>query len=110
MHRQIVSGPEDMHIDHRDGNGLMNTEDNLRAATRAQNLSNQRIRGVGSSEFRGVHWHKKRKKWQASIRVNNKPIYLGIFTSELEAVRAYNIAALKHYGEFARLNDIPEAA
>jgi hypothetical protein len=30
--------------------------------------------------------------------------YIGSFTSETEAARAYNAAAIKHHGEFARLN------
>ena len=33
-------------------------------------------------------------------------IYLGHFATPLEAARAYNEAALKHFGEFAFLNEV----
>ena len=40
----------------------------------------------------------------AKIMVNYKSIYLGTFENKLDAAMAYNVAALKYHGEFARLN------
>jgi hypothetical protein len=40
----------------------------------------------------------------------NKMIFLGRFTSEEDAARAYNEGAVKYHGEFARLNDLDLAA
>lgn len=58
----------------------------------------------GSSKYKGVHWHKINKKWRAAISAGDNKIHLGMFTSELEAAKCYDLAAEKLYGEFARLN------
>lgn len=107
LHRLLL--PDAKEIDHRDGNGLNNRRANLRAATSSQNKANKVKRGNTSSVFKGVSWHKRGKKWQTQIKSNGKNIHLGYFVSELDAARAYNKAALKHFKEFARLNEVPVA-
>lgn len=54
-------------------------------------------------EFVGV---KKNKKWMAKIKKNNKNKYIGYYNFKEEAALAYNEAAKKYHGEFARLNHI----
>jgi hypothetical protein len=39
-----------------------------------------------------------------SIGVDGKSIKIGRFFSEIDAAKAYNEFAIKHFGEFARLN------
>jgi hypothetical protein len=46
----------------------------------------------------------------AYITLNNKSKHLGYFKSEVEAARAYNIAAVELFGDFAHLNQIPQEA
>jgi hypothetical protein len=103
MHREISNPPLGMETDHKDHNGLNNQRHNLRVATHAQNMYNQRKR-KGTSRFKGVCWHRNRHKWGAHIRIGVRRIHLGYFVSEVEAAQAYDQAARKHFGEFASLN------
>jgi hypothetical protein len=106
MHREILGfGPGDPPIDHRNHDGLDNRRQNLRPCTYGQNQVNSKPRN--GRRFKGVyrhspHWRKKR--FQAHITVANKRISLGYFLTEREAARAYDIAARKHFGDFAKLN------
>ena len=77
----------------------------MRAATRRQNGCNRhKYSDKTSSQYKGVCWHKRHKKWQASIGVERKMMSLGCFTDEVEAAKAYDAAAKKYHGEFACLN------
>lgn len=92
-------------IDHRDGDGLNNQRNNLRPANDSTNQQGfQRKRAGSSSKFRGVRWHSQGKKWQARLTLNKKEIYIGLFSSEEAAARAYDKAAREHFGEFATPN------
>ena len=108
MHRLIGGAGTGEDIDHANGNGLDNRKDNLRAATRSQNLANAGKRRVGgrpgTSEYKGVFWDKDRQAWSASITVMKRTKHLGRFALEEEAARAYDRAAVAAWGEFARLN------
>ena len=111
MHRLILDAPEDMEVDHIDGNGLNNRRSNLRLATKSQNAINRRVnRPNKSSRFRGVCWNRKSERWQASIRTKGKSVYLGLFEREEDAAAAYDEFAAKEFGEFAVLNFDQEQA
>ncbi|MCK4828580.1 HNH endonuclease, partial [bacterium] len=56
MHRLIMDAPRDLHIDHRNGNGLDNRKRNLRFATQSQNMQNAKPYKNGTSKFKGVSW------------------------------------------------------
>lgn len=109
MHRIILSqklGHSDFKdTDHKNQDRLDNRRSNLRPATRSQNIGNSKIR-QGSSRFKGVCWDKLAKKWQARIWIEDKQKYLGRFTDEIEAAKAYNKAATEYFGEFAYLNSV----
>ncbi|PXW42144.1 AP2 domain-containing protein [Klebsiella oxytoca] len=73
-------------VDHIDGNRLNNEWKNLREATHAENMWNTGMITTNASGVKGVHWHKKYKKWVAEIRTNKKKYYVGSF-SDLEEAR-----------------------
>jgi hypothetical protein len=91
-------------VDHIDRNPLNNTRANLRFCTHSENQRNKASKPLSTSKYLGVHWHKKDCKWQATIRVEGKKVYLGSFKSEEDAARAYDAAAREHHGQFANPN------
>ena len=103
MHQQIVGGKKEKEIDHINHNGLDNRRFNLRFCSHTQNLQNS-ISKKGTSKYKGVSWHTKRKHWVARICINGKHIYLGSSKGEERAAALYDQAAQKHFGEFAYLN------
>ena len=105
MHRLILGlVARDEQVDHRDRNGINNQRANLRICTRSQNNQNGRKRKGSHSQYKGVYWHRRNRRWCAQIGINGRIIYLGSFHSEREAALAYNEAALKCFREFARPN------
>lgn len=104
MHRLILNIPKDFECDHINGNGLDNRRCNLRIVTKAQNQMNRRKSQSCSSNFKGVTWYKSRNKWIVTITINQKQIYLGRYVNEIDAAKAYDEAAKRLFGEYARLN------
>jgi hypothetical protein len=107
LHRFILCAAPGTIIDHKNGNGLDCTRENLRFVTSSQNQHNSGRRvytGKRSSRFKGVHWHAETKKWVAQIMAARKYHYLGLFADEEDAARAYDAAATELHGNFARLN------
>ena len=91
-------------MDHKDGNGLNNTRNNLRLCTVSQNQCNSRVRRTSRTGYKGVCL--RGNKIAARIKINGESIFLGYFKTVEDAARAYNEAAIVIHGEFARLNDL----
>jgi len=106
MHRIIMKAPRHLEVDHIDGNRLNNRRSNLRLCTSSQNKMNRGIRKDTKSGYKGVSWHKQRKKWTARIKAEGKYKHLGLFENIKDAVIAYNEASIKYHKEFAWLNPI----
>ncbi|MDP9651719.1 hypothetical protein [Paraburkholderia caledonica] len=103
MHRDVMGlGYGDpRHVDHRFGVKADNRKSELRICDNAQNHWNVGVRPDNTSGFKGVHWVKAKRKWQARICAYQKRISLGYFESAEEAHKAYCAAALRIHGEFA---------
>jgi hypothetical protein len=101
LHRLIMDAPNDLMVDHKNGNKLDCRKENLRLCTNSQNQMNakKQIKSSESSKYKGVI---KNKPFRAIIGRKT----LGYFDTELEAAECYNKAALELYGEFAKLNEL----
>lgn len=107
LHHAVLGISTCVHVDHKDGNGLDNRENNLRIANNSLNHANigkMKRKREATSKYKGVHWRKDRKRWSAEIKVRDQHIKLGCYATEHEAALAYDAAALQHFGEFARPN------
>jgi hypothetical protein len=110
MHREIMNAPKGKLVDHRNSAPQDNRRENLRFATPAENVRNRRkTSSKTSSKYIGVYRDKPRKRWVAHLKHKNKMIWLGRFDEETDAAKAYDAAAKKYFGEFARPN-FPEEA
>jgi hypothetical protein len=101
MHRVLLDAPDNMEVDHIDGDGLNNRRSNLRLATHTDNMRNRRTQKNNQSGIKGVS--RSRRSWIAQIRVNGKNRYLGTFPTAESAHAAYAAAAKELHGKFARL-------
>ena len=104
LHRLVAKTPKDSYTDHVNGNKLDNRKCNLRICTCAENGRNSRIKTNRSSKFKGVHLDKKWNKWVVRIRTDTGRIVVGSFYDEIEAAKAYDLAAIKYHGSFAKTN------
>ncbi len=81
-------------IDHIDGDKTNNRIENLRAATKAENCQNQKIRSTNKSGIKGVSFNKTYKKWSVNICRNYKIMHIGMYDdlklAEFVAIDATN--------------------
>ena len=66
-----------------------------------------KTKGTGTrSRFRGVSWHARTKKWQVRIhdRKSEQFIFVGYFSSDVEAALAFDAECRKLRGKRARCN------
>jgi hypothetical protein len=89
-------------IDHKNCVKTDNRIVNLRLCSNSQNQANKR-KYRGSSLYKGVDLHKASGLWRARIKRNYRHVELGYFKCEAEAGAAYEAAAKKTHGEFARV-------
>jgi|GEM_PF-2535554 len=89
IHRQILRlEPGDPRMgEHEDRNPLNNRRENLRIAERgdADNKQNVGTPANSTSGFRGVSWHKHRRKWAAHAQLAGKKHHLGNYDTPEEA-------------------------
>lgn len=105
MHKFILGIGRDKRGDHRDGNGLNNQRYNIRPATLEQNCFNRRIQhDKNHSGFKGVSWFPALNKWRSRIKYKYKDRHLGYFEHIEDAAIAYDNAAKKFFGDFAKTN------
>lgn len=108
MHRVIMKAGQGVKVDHRRHSIkemiVDNRRCNLRLASDSENGAN-RGKGFGrnASVFKGVS-RARRQRWRAAIERGDTSLYLGGFYNEGYAALAYDLAAVRLYGEFAVTN------
>lgn len=103
MHRLVmgVSDPS-IWVDHRNQERLDNRKSNIRKVTSSENQMNSNRRIDNTTGFKGVG--KRYGRFYARIQTKEKRIFLGNFGTAEEAAKAYDNAARKYFGEYARVN------
>ena len=95
-------------IDHINGIRSDNRIINLREATALQNCYAKQKHRDGKAPFKGITKAKRRGvwrgRWQAQIGVDNQTYHLGYFSDPKKAAEAYDTAAIKLFGAFAKTN------
>ena len=108
IHRLIMNCPDGMVVDHINHNKLDNRKENLRICTHRNNTRNRTKYTPTISKYKGISYDGRRiSNLIVRIVVDSKCIYVGSFIDEIEAAKAYNVAAKKYFGEYALLNVIP---
>lgn len=91
-------------IDHINQDRGDNRIDNLRDATKAQNMWNVGVVAANTTGFKGVSLIKPTGRYRARIKKDGHEIRLGHFGTAKEAADAYAQAAAELHGEFARIS------
>lgn len=88
-------------VDHIDGNRSNNKIDNLRAATHAENLRNQRLKSSNTSGLKNVGWAKREQRWRVRVTIDGKDKHIGYFKdrdlADLVAIEACDL----HHKQFS---------
>jgi hypothetical protein len=111
LHRFVLDLPcwrdNRLVVDHINHDRLDNRRANLRAVANVLNLANSGANKTAVySQFKGVTYDQRRRRWIAQITIEYNGRKLGQFATEEQAALAYNLAAVEAWGEHAQLNDI----
>lgn len=91
--------------DHIDRDSHNNQRDNLRLATKQQQVVNRGINKSNTTGFIGVIFqgHLKQKPWRGQVTKDRK-VYCKYFSTAIEAAKWRDRKAFEFFGEFASLN------
>jgi AP2 domain len=106
LHRVVMGVKPDERVDHISRDTFDCRRSNLRLTTPEGNNANRgKHRRAGTtSKYKGVSKPKGSPTWRAIMTVDHRTRSLGSFTTEIEAAKAYDAAAQRHWGEFALTN------
>lgn len=110
LHRWLMDCESDDKkiVDHKDGDKLNCSRENLNVTTRSKNGSNRpkqsSVHNPASSPYVGVR--KRQDRWEAVIKKDTIQHRIGCFSTEEEAAFAYNRKAIELHRTYAVLNII----
>lgn len=94
-------------IDHRNGNDSDNRWENLREATRNENIWNRTMHKGTKSGFLGVRYRPHHGKWEARIAIGGKVVWHAYASTAQEASAMRRAILPKFHGEFIREHHDP---
>jgi|ERR1035437_1806585 hypothetical protein len=94
--------PDKYYNDHWNGDTLDNRKENLRPSTMGENSCNRKKYSNNGSVYKGVE--PVGKQWRAKITHNKVFTNIGYYSTEIEAAKAYDEAAVRLHGQFASIN------
>ncbi len=108
MHRVIAQrmGITGDVTDHRDGDGLNNTRENLRALSHQENAWNRGPNRNNSSGYKGVSWDGR--NWVVYVQQGKRRVCVGRFKDKNEAAKRYNQVVRERFGDVAWINSVPD--
>lgn len=92
--------PNNLLVDHIDGNPSNNNIINLQLVTKSQNAMKKKQQITNTSGITGVTWNIRKQKWISYITIMNKRIHLGCYIHKEDAIKARKDAEKIHFGEF----------
>lgn len=98
----IFNGYMPEFVDHIDGNPANNNIANLREATKSQNMINRKTHRNNKAGRLGVDYMPKGNAWRAQIHKDGKKIYLGTYSTIIDAVAERIRAEKELHGEYSR--------
>lgn len=104
MHRFILGAKEGEEVDHRDGDGLNNTRENIRLISHQLNVTRGLASPRNKTGYIGVFPHQGR--YRARIGYYYKTINVGVFDTASEAASARDKALVKLYGDDAPISKL----
>jgi len=92
IHGISCGGNNEFTVDHKNGNKLDNSAENLRNATQTEQNQN--------TNSKCYSFHKASNKWVVYISINKKRKHIGLYNTEEEAHKVAQESKIKHYPTF----------
>lgn len=100
LHRWLMSAPDDLQVDHIDGNGLNNRRFNLRLVTFVKQMQNKK--SWAASQNRNVYFDRMKQLWRVIVTLDGVKHQGGRFKNKADAIaKAKSLRAqlLSHHNE-----------
>lgn len=104
LHRLLMNDPKGKVVDHINNNPSDCRKSNLRVTSQHCNAMNCSLPKNSTTGYKGVCFDKKEGKYMAHIHPSGRMVFLGYFDTPERAAVEYDRAAVKYFGEYARLN------